>query len=312
MTILYAILAIIALLFIAALAFLLWGVNYASGRTKGANINDYDEHYSTSEYGAQIKEGIDYALSLASRFVTLKSTDGLMLSARYIENTSSDKLMILMHGYRSRGLNDFSVIVKVYYEMGFSILIPDQRSHGKSEGKYITYGVRERFDCRDWAIYGVETLKKNRIMLDGISMGGTTVLLASETGLPEEVKGIIADCSFTTPHEIISRYITGMKLPPKPIIPPLNFLFKSIAGFDAYSVSTVEAMKNNKDFPVIFVHGEADNFVPCEMSLRAYEACRAKKVLVTVPEADHGMSYLVDRPRLDRELKIFIEEVCGK
>ncbi len=312
MTILYVILAIIALLFVSVLLFLLWGVNYASGRTKGANINDYDEHYSTSDYASEIKEGIDYALSLDSRFVEIKSHDGLTLSARYMENPSSDKLMILMHGYRSRGLNDFSVIVKVYCEMGFSILIPDQRSHGRSEGKYITYGVRERFDCAAWARYGVDVLKKSRIMLDGISMGGTTVLLASAAGLPKEVRGIIADCSFTAPHEIISRYITGMKLPPKPILPPLNFLFKKIAGFDAYSVSTVDAMAANTDFPVIFVHGEADNFVPCEMSIRAYEACRAKKVLVNVPGADHGMSYLVDRPRLDRELKSFIEEVCGK
>ncbi len=304
--------AVTAVLFIAIIVFLLWGVNYSSGRGKGANINEYDEGYSMSEFSDVIRAGKEYARSLPYTELSIKSHDGISLSARYIENTESDKLMILMHGYRSHGINDFSVIVKVYYEMGFSILIPDQRAHGKSGGRYITYGVKERFDCAAWARYGKETLGKKRMILDGISMGGTTVLLATEAGLPNEVRGIIADCSFTSPHEIISRYITGMKLPARPIMPCLNIFLNLIAGYDAYSVSTVDAMRRNKKIPVLFVHGEDDNFVPCDMSRRAYEACTAKKHIVTVPGADHGMSYLTDTERLNRELRSFISEACGE
>ncbi len=301
--------AIILLIFALAVGFLLWGVSYSSGRGKGASIEEIESDFSENLRDSRISDGIAYARALPYRTVSMKSHDGLTLSARYIENDTSDKVMILMHGYRSHGLNDFSVIVKVYYEMGFSVLIPDQRAHGRSEGKFITFGVRERFDCAGWARLCENELGKKRILLDGISMGGTTVLLATECGLPRSVKGIIADCSFTTPNEIISRYVDGMKLPSGPIVPLLNVFLKSIAGYDAYSVSTVEAMKKNTDFPVIFVHGEADGFVPCEMSLRAYEACAARKVLVTVPEADHGMSYLTDTEMVEGELRKFIAEV---
>lgn len=300
---------IILVLLLAAIGFLIWGFRYACARGKGAHITDIESGYSLSKYDDIIKAGIQWTRNKGGSFVTIESFDGLRLSARYIENTESDVVMVLFHGYRSIAENDFSVAVRNYYEMGYSVLLCDQRAHGRSEGKYITYGVRERFDCVSWCRYAVEALGKKRIILGGMSMGTTTVLMAASCGLPENVVGITADCGFTSPAEIISEFIKGMKLPPKLIMPILNICFKRIAGFDAYSCSTCDSMRENTDIPVLFIHGEADGFVPCEMTLRAYDACNSKKWLVTVTDADHGLSYLVDRERVDKALCDFFAEV---
>lgn len=303
-----AIIIILALI-ITAVGFLIWGFRYACARGKGANINDVDVGFNLSKYDDVIKPGIQWTLDKGGRFVSIESYDGLKLSARYIENDKSDVAMVLFHGYRSVAENDFSVAVRNYYEMGYSVLLCDQRAHGRSEGKYITYGVRERFDCVSWCRYAVNILGKKRIILGGMSMGTTTVLLAASLGLPENVVGITADCGFSSPWEIISNFIRGMKLPPKLIMPILNLCFKKFAGFDAYCCSTCDSMRENTKIPVLFIHGEADGFVPCEMTLRAYEACNAKKWLVTIPEADHGLSYLVDREKVDKALCTFFAEV---
>lgn len=300
--------AVLVVIISVAVGFLIWGFNYAC---RGRGKNDVSEtgRVNIKNYGDAINENAEWIRREGGRFVSIESFDGLKLSARYLERTESDVCVVMMHGYRSAPEIDFSMAARSYYINGYSVLLPYQRAHGISEGKYITYGVRECKDCKDWVEYAVNVLGKKRIILSGMSMGTATVLLATAEGLPSNVVGITADCGFNCPAEIIGKVMKGMKVPPKVVLPILNLLFKSVAGFDAYKHDAVEAMKNNTDIPVMFIHGESDNFVPCEMTLRMYEACRAKKVLVTVPNADHGLSYLVDRPYVGAEIRKFFAEV---
>lgn len=248
--------------------------------------------------------------SLNTQPLNIESFDGLRLHGEFIDQ-NSDRTIILMHGYRSAWRGDFGIALPYYMELGFNVLVCDQRCHGKSEGRYITYGVFEKYDCRDW-INEVIRLKgtASKIFLSGMSMGASTVLMATELGLPKQVKGVIADCGFTSGYDIvklatklINRHI------PKFIVDCINFFCRIFAGFDLKEGNTLNAMQVC-DKPILFIHGTHDTFVPCEMTMRNYAACVSKKELLTVRGAEHGMSYLLEEERCKATLKSFIEKCC--
>lgn len=298
----YIISAVVLLIVAALAAFLIWAVDFSCKRGKSTTYE------VKGEYAEQMQKGIDFYNSLEKEDYTIKSRDGLSLSATYIDNDKTDVLIILFHGYRSNVVYDFSGALKLYHDLGFSILMPDQRSHGKSEGKYITYGIKERFDCVSWCEFAAEQFKNKRIILDGISMGATTVLMASGENLPENVVGIIADSGFTSPYEIIGKVAADMGYPRNVIMPILRFAIRLFARFDPKELSTVEALQKNR-IPLLLVHGKADTFVPYEMTVEAYNAANATKRLVLTEEADHGLSFFVEHDRVMAELVGFFEEV---
>ena len=149
--------------------------------------------------------------NVESEPIYIKSFDGLLLHAKLIKGTCPDRLLIFMHGYRSSYYSDFSVSLEFYKSLGFNILLVDQRAHDKSDGRYISYGILEKFDCRNWIDKGIEIFGKDvKIVLGGISMGASTVMMASGLQLPTNVKAIIADCGFTSPYDIV--YLTSKKI----------------------------------------------------------------------------------------------------
>ena len=131
----------------------------------------------------------------------IKSKDGLTLRAAYIPREDAKGTIICMHGYHSTNNIEFVPEVRFLWNLGYNVLLPWQRSHGKSEGRYITYGVKERHDLKRWILYTNRHLgaKNKDIFLCGISMGCATTLMAAGLDLPDNVKGIIADCGFTSP-----------------------------------------------------------------------------------------------------------------
>ena len=155
----------------------------------------------------------------------------------------------------------------------------------------ITFGINESKDCVTWA----EHLQKRfgpdvKVIITGVSMGAATVMMAAARELPPCVIGVLADCGYTSPRAIIKKVIRDMKLPADLLYPFVRLGAILFGGFDPDSFSPEEAMKRCK-LPVIFVHGEDDAFVPCDMTRRNYELCTAPKVLLTVPGAGHGLSY---------------------
>lgn len=243
--------------------------------------------------------------------VTLASRDGLTLKASYLENPGSKRTILMMHGYRSSAAFDFSVAFPWFYGLGFNLLVPDQRSHKRSEGKYICYGIKERFDCLDWVHYLIERNGEDQgIILDGMSMGAATVLMTAGLELPPQVKGVMADSGFTSAWDEIGHVIRhDYHLPPLLFQHLINFFAKRLAGVDLREASTVVAMETNR-LPILLSHGEADNFVPCEMSRKTVAACRTEKQLITVPGADHGMSVLVDPEQIIPVTNAFLNRHC--
>lgn len=241
--------------------------------------------------------------------IEITSFDGLKLHADLLKLNDSKKFAIVFHGYHSSYRGDFSISLPYYRELGFNLLLVDQRSHGRSEGRYLSYGILEKYDCRDWARELVRRFGEDcQIVLSGMSMGASTVMMATGLELPPQVKAITADCGFTSGFDIvkntaksINRYI------PDFVIHTTNLFCRIFAGFDLRDDNTQLALQKSK-VPVLFIHGTHDTFVPCEMTLRSYAACKSEKQLLTVAGAGHGMSYLIDEPLVKKTMKEFFEK----
>ena len=225
--------------------------------------------------------------------VSIRSFDGLTLRGKFYEYAPGAPIELMVHGYRGNSERDMGGGVQRSFRLGHSALVVDQRASGLSDGHVITFGIREHKDCLSWVEFMVQHFGPDvKIILTGISMGASTVLMAAGSPLPRNVVGVLADCGFTSAKEIMDVVIRQMKLPPKVVYPFIKLSARIYGGFDLEADSAIEAVKRCK-VPVIFFHGEDDDFVPCRMSIRNYEACSAPKQLVTVPGAGHGLSFPV-------------------
>ena len=240
--------------------------------------------------------------------LTIRSRDGLKLCGSYLEAPDAKACMLLCHGYRSRGGLDFALVLRTLYEHGCSVLVIGQRAHGRSEGKYIAYGVLERYDCQQWAWFLHAKLGgRVPIFLEGMSMGASTVMMAAELALPPSVVGIIADCGYNSPWEELRHCIKyRYHLPVFPVLPLTELMCRLVAGYSLKGASAAASLANSP-LPLLIIHGMDDDFVPATMTAENYAAAAGEKRQILVPGARHALSYLVDRERLEKELMDFID-----
>ena len=224
----------------------------------------------------------------------ITSFDGLKLWGTYYEYTPGAPMELMFHGYRGNAQRDLPGGVQRCFECGRSAFIVDQRCSGRSQGRTITFGVKERKDCLAWIDFLISHFGPDvKIILTGISMGAATVVMAGGEELPPNVIGILADCGYSSQKEIMLKIAGEMGLPSRLCYPFIRLSARLFGGFDLEETSPLEALKRVK-VPVIFFHGEDDGFVPCYMSRAMYDACPGKKDIYTVPGADHGLAYPVD------------------
>ncbi len=266
-----------------------------------------------TEYGEEI--------SLASRkleeqggFETVKimAPDGVELVGHFHPHPNPKRVILAFHGWRSGWSRDFGFIADFWFDRGCSVLFLEQRGQNNSGGAYIGFGMLERHDCAAWARWmHRRTGGRLPLYLAGISMGATTVLMASDLELPPSVKGILADCGFTSPHAIW-KHVTEKNLHIPFLLQGIvaNEICKKELRIGSKECSTQEALRNTK-IPVLFFHGTDDKFVPVEMTYENYKATASPKRLLVVPGAQHGMSYHVDRPGYQKATDEFFQEFDG-
>ena len=239
--------------------------------------------------------------------IYVQSWNGLQLYARWIPAENPRGTILLVHGYQSTPYIDFSLVLDVYHNLGMNMLIPDQRCHGKSEGKYITFGVKEWRDMTCWVDYHNKHLGNWPVILSGLSMGASTVMYMADEALPANVKGMIADCGFTSPYDIIGKVFHSVThLPAWPFLWATDLCARIFAGFSLKEKDTRKTLQGGK-YPIILAHGLSDDFVPCEMSQEAYDACTSPKELLLVEGAGHGYSFLKDRERYTQTVTAFLQ-----
>lgn len=272
---------------------------------------DVEEELKKSSYGKYydvICLGRKFFEDHNAKVVYIRSFDGLKLHALWVPAENPKGTILFAHGYRSSKLVDFSLAYEFYHNYGLNILVPDQRAHGKSEGRYITFGVKESRDMESWIKYHNETYGNCPMILSGLSMGASTMLYLADQDLPVNVKGIIADCGFTSPWEILSSVFQRViHLPAAPSLWAAELFSRIFAGFSLREKDTRRTLKNAK-LPVFMVHGTDDGFVPCFMTEQGYAACTGPKDILLVAGADHGVSFLVDRQRYEEKICSFLKK----
>lgn len=253
-------------------------------------------HGSGSDFHTARREAAQALASRENELVRITGYDETPLLGHWFPQENAKRVIIAMHGWRSSWSKDFGLLCDMWERNDCSVLYAEQRGQGGSGGDYMGFGLIERYDCLEWIHWVTERCGGQLpIYLMGISMGATSVLMAAGLNLPENVHGVIADCGFTSPHEIW-RYVTNANLH----LPyGLNGIFanrlcrkKIQIGSEDYS--TLDALQDTA-VPVLLIHGTEDRFVPIEMCYENYLACVSPKKLFIVPGAGHGMSCYVDQ-----------------
>ena len=182
---------------------------------------------------------------------------------------------------------------KYFYDMGYNVLIPDLRGHGKSEGDYIGMGWKDRLDIISWINFIIKENPNAEIVLHGTSMGAATVLMTSGENLPSNVKAIVADCAYTSAWDEFSYQLeTYLKVPSYYILNVTNMVTKLKAGYSLKEASALECVKK-ATVPILYIHGDKDKFVPYSMMDKLYDATNSPKEKLTIEGGEHANSDLV-------------------
>lgn len=241
--------------------------------------------------------------------VTIESFDGTELYGRYYHMRDGAPLEILFHGYRSCAFRDCSGGHALARKMGFNTLVVDQRAHGESGGTVITFGIKERLDCKCWLDYAAGRFGADTpIILSGLSMGAATVLMASELDLPKNVVGIMADSPYSTPSAIIEKVCRDMHYPVA-LCRPFIHLGALLYGHFRLNACNAKDAVSRARIPILLIHGEADHFVPCGMTHEIREAAASRVEAHTFPNAGHGLSYITDPRRYERVVFRFLDSI---
>ncbi|KEK19372.1 alpha/beta hydrolase [Bacillus gaemokensis] len=240
--------------------------------------------------------------------IAIRSFDDLKLNGyEYRNQESSHKWSIVVHGYNGRA-SEMTKYIRHFYEKGYSVVAPDLRGHGNSQGNYVGMGWHDRKDIMLWIQYILKKDPQAEIALFGISMGGATVMMTSGEDLPANVKVIIEDCGYSS---VIDEFTYQLKdlfhLPKFPVMNAANTITKLRAGYDLNEGSAVKQVAKSKT-PMLFIHGDADTFVPFEMLDKVYNAAKVEKGKLIVPGAGHGESEKIDSEKYWHTVWSFVEK----
>jgi fermentation-respiration switch protein FrsA (DUF1100 family) len=235
--------------------------------------------------------------------------DGLKLDAWYLPNEKkSNKTAVIAHGFAG-SKEKMAEYGTLFYNLGYNVLIPDDRAHGESEGKFIGYGWLDRKDYIGWIQQVIDKNGKDeKIVMFGLSMGAATTMMTSGEKLPENVKAFVEDCGYDSVWNEIKYQAKALyNLPAFPLIYEVSAISKLRAGYDYKEASSVAQLKKNKR-PMLFIHGGDDDFVPTEMVYKNWEATQGQKELLIVPKAKHAESYATDKALYTKTVGDFVNK----
>lgn len=254
--------------------------------------------------------------SASKEDITLKSFDGLNLTSTLIMNENpTNKFIVLVHGVSICYVGSLKYF-DIFYRNGFNVLIVNQRRHGKSEGKYSTYGFYEKYDVNMWIEYLKSRFGNDIILgLHGESMGAGTVM--ETIPLNDSIKFVIEDCGYSNFHELIGFQITHAyknRLVRKILRPSLifaNFFMKTKAKFSMKKIVPIDIVSSTS-LPMMFIHGKEDYFVPWYMAVDLYKAkTKGYKELYIVEGAKHAEALEVNKIIYEKKIMTFIEKALS-
>ena len=222
------------------------------------------------------------------------SHDGLTLRAlQYTADPTSHRYALVIHGYTSNK-EAMQTEARHFSELGYTVITPDNRAHGESDGSYIGMGWLDRKDLLLWIDQVVKQDPDAEIVLYGVSMGGATVMMTAGEALPSNVKAIIEDCGYTSVYEMFKNQLDyRFGLPEFPFLATADIMTGIRAGYHFKEASAVKQLEK-ATVPMMFIHGSNDTYVPTKMVYQVYEACPTEKELLVIEGAAHEASADVD------------------
>ncbi len=233
--------------------------------------------------------------------------------AIFMRNDSArGRTAIVVHGYKDNCMK-FSPIAMMYYRsMGYNILLPDLHGHGKSEGEDIRMGWHDRWDVLHWTKVAEsifrDSTETSRMVLHGVSMGAATVMcLSGESDLPEYIRCFVEDCGYSSVWEEFSMQLKEQfSLPPFPLMYTTDMLCRMRYGWGFREASPLDMVERCRR-PMLFIHGDADTFVPFAMLQPLYDAKPEPKMKWIAEGSEHACAYKDHPEEYAAEVKTFLE-----
>ena len=278
-------------------------------KVKTENRSVVLQNNETDKPKFDIKAAKEWYDSYEREEIVLCTRDLRLSGYFYPSEKPSDVYVFCAHGYRSNGRCDFSGIAKFYHDCGYNILVVDHQASGNSEGNSFSFGYYEKLDSMKWLEYMMDRFGEDiKFILHGISMGAATVLMMSDDEkLPENVKMIISDCSYSDLSKLFESILHNFHAPAKPFIKVSGLLNRMIYK---YKISDVRPIKNvaSSKVPILFIHGRNDELIAPRMAYELYNACSSEKDLLIVDNADHAESYIINPDIYCDKIKEFSEQ----
>ncbi len=304
MIILIIILSIILFFILLMIILGIIGYNFIYKRTKKPYcvLDVEDDKF---RFPLKVKEKYIEFINYPHEEIYIKNNRNIKLygELRKSKNPQNNKPIVILfsHGHLSNGKCD----VPLFYNFqlnNYDLLSIDHEGNGNSEGKHSGFGIYEYENILLWVNKINEIYNHNvDIYLHGVSMGSNSILLTVDKKM-ENVKGLIADCGYTSTYDIV-KHLTKFHFAAFSVC-----LFNSlILKRNVFKYSTLKTLKNSL-YPILFIHGDNDKFVPTFMSLKNEKVCSSKHKIILFKNAGHARSYFEDPVLYEQEFNDFIKE----
>lgn len=271
----------------------------------------FSEYRLTMATEERLRADFDWFDEHRTREICTHSRDGLRLMATVIEAEDARGVILLFHGYHSNARRDFCMQMRILHNAGYHLIVADQRSHSRSEGKYVCFGTRESEDVTVWREKAAELYGADMpIALIGLSMGGATVLMASALidRSDTAVRCVVADCPFSSPIDVVSHVMKNYnRIPPFPLISFAGFWCRQLACFSLNAPSSAERLSSSH-LPALLFHGTEDDYVPYRHSSEVVALSPERARLVPIEGAKHAEAIYYDEKLYTDELLAFLDK----
>ncbi|MGB4588759.1 MAG: alpha/beta hydrolase [Clostridiaceae bacterium] len=248
----------------------------------------------------------EYIESLPYEELLIKSPYDYVIHGRLYPNHSK-KYIIIVHGIT---MNIYGALkyLPFFYKKGFNVVVFDQRNHGLTGGPNTTYGYFEKWDLHNITDYLFNTYGNDiSVGLHGESMGGAISVL--NMGIDSRIDFGIIDSAFSDlPELLFMMLVDELHIHNKKLLSFINLFIKQQSGFSIEDVSPIKEIPGIEK-PILFIHGEKDNYIPVKMAKIMYAFKLHNKYIYLSKDGEHGTSMASDPHQYDVELTKFLNIV---
>lgn len=278
----------------------------SSDKYNNKMLSIMSKNTKSSRTSSDIKEIEEYLKDKEYKDYFINSFDNLKLHSKFYKASNEKRVLVCFHGYRGSSTLDFCYVIKYLLEHNTSLLLVDERCCGKSEGRYITFGSKEKYDVSSWVSF-IKKKTNSLIYIYGVSLGGATVLMSLGV-LKDTINGVIDDCGYISGVSIFKDLCNRwFHIPYIPLIYFVNISCILNGHYNLRNADARNTLKNN-NIPILFIHGDKDDFVLESNTEEAYNLTKGPKEKLLIIGAKHAESSKIDNKKYTKALEQFFSK----